>query len=56
VLDLKIVLFVLLLCFVAYSLLRVSPYMNAFAASIDEDKGSGLLQRAFRRAIRERSA
>jgi copper transport protein len=57
VLDLKIFLFVLLLCLGAYNLRKVSPRMKAFAASTDANEGAGslaagTLQRAFRRAIR----
>jgi len=55
--DIKIVIFVLLLCLGAYNLLRVSPRMNIFAERTDEEKGAGSLaagklQRAFRRTIR----
>lgn len=56
-LDIKIFLFILLLCLGAYNLLRVSPRMNVFAKSADEERGAGSfaagkLQRMFRRSIK----
>lgn len=55
---LKLGLFLLLLALGAYSLLRVSPRMRAFASKAGETEGAagslaaGVLQRHFRRAIR----
>jgi copper transport protein len=56
-LDVKILLFLLLLCLGAYNLLRISPRMNAFTKSRDKDEGAGSLaagklQMAFRSTIR----
>lgn len=52
----KIALFVLLICLGAYSLRRITPRMQSFASSQDEEKGAnslaaGTLQRAFRRTV-----
>ena len=56
-LEIKICLFLLLLCLGAYNLLRSSPRMNAFAKSNDKNAGAGSLaagklQRTFRKTVR----
>jgi copper transport protein len=55
-LDIKIFLLILLLCLGAYNLLRVSPRMNRFTRSTDEESNArsfaaGKLQRKFRGSI-----